>query len=275
MNTILVTGSTGKVGRVVVQELRQTGEPVRTATRNPVGPDAVEMDWRNPATFQPALAGVNRVFLMSPSEEAYPKDLLLPFLAEAADGRRKIVLMSEGTTDVDETAPMRPVEAAVQSCGSPFVILRPNWFMDNFHTYWLEPIRESGILPLPAEDSRSAFIDSRDVGAAAAAALRTVRFDGQALNLTGPAALTCTEAAAILSQACGRSIRYIPVDDESFMTSLLQAGIPQPIADHIATLFRITRQGGASQVTSTFQDLTGRSPRELRQYAQDYAEAWR
>jgi len=275
MNKILVTGSSGKVGRVVVEELKQAGEQVRTATRNPVGPDAVQLDWNNPATFQPALAGVNRVFLMSPSSEPAPKDFLLPFLAQAADGRRKIVLMSEGTTDVDETAPMRSVEAAVQSCGSPYVILRPNWFMDNFHTYWLEPIRQAGILPLPAEDSRSAFIDARDVGAAASAALRTDRFDGQALNLSGPAAITCTEAAALLSQACGRSIQYVPVDDESFMTSLLQAGLPQPVADHIATLFRITRQGGASQVTSNFQDLTGRSPRELQQYAQDYAEAWR
>jgi len=275
MNTILVTGSSGKVGRVVVEELKQVGEQVRTATRNPVGPDAVELDWNNPATFQPALAGVNRVFLMSPSSEPAPKDFLLPFLAQAADGRRKIVLMSEGTTDVDETAPMRPVETAVQSCGSPYVILRPNWFMDNFHTYWLEPIRQAGILPLPAEDSRSAFIDARDVGAAAAAVLRTDRFDGQALNLTGPAAISCTEAAVLLSQACGRSIQYVPVDDESFMTSLLQAGLPQPVADHIATLFRITRQGGASQVTGNFQDLTGHSPRDLRQYAQDYAESWR
>ena len=55
MNTILVTGSSGKVGRVVVEELKQAGEQVRTGTRNPVGPGAVELDWNNPATFQPAL----------------------------------------------------------------------------------------------------------------------------------------------------------------------------------------------------------------------------
>lgn len=275
MNTILVTGSTGKVGRIVVEELKRAGEPVRAATRTPAGPDAVELDWHNPATFQPALAGVDRVFLMSPSSEAYPKDLLSPFLQQAADGRRKIVLMSEGTTHENDDSPLRPLEIAVQSCGSPYVVLRPNWFMDNFHTYWLEPIRQAGVLPLPAEDSRSAFIDSRDIGAVAAAVLRTGSFDGQSLDLTGPAAITYSEAAAILSQASGRSIRYVPVDDESFTASLLQAGIPQLIADHITTLFRITRQGGASQVTPIVQDLTGRSPRKLQQYAQDHAEAWR
>ena len=275
MNTILVTGSTGKVGRVAVEELKRAGEQVRAATRNPTGTDAVALDWHNPATFQPALAGVNRVFLMSPSDEPQPKDFLLPFLKQASDGRRKIVLLSEGMTDVNETAPLRPVEAAVQSCGSPYVILRANWFMDNFHTYWLEPIRQANILPLPAGDSRSAFIDSRDIGAAAAGALRTDRFDGHALNLSGPAAIDYAEAAAILSQASGREIRYVSVDDESFVASLLEVGIPRPIADHIATLFRITRQGGASQVTTMVQDLTGRAPRELHRYAQDYAKAWR
>jgi uncharacterized protein YbjT (DUF2867 family) len=275
MNTILVTGSSGKVGRVITEQLRRAGEQVRAASRNPVGSDGVALDWSNPATFQPSLAEVKSVFLMSPSGEAQPKDFLLPFLEQAADGRRKIVLMSEGTTDVNETAPMRPVEVAVQSCGSPYVLLRPNWFMDNFHTYWLEPIRQAGILPLPAGDSRSAFIDTRDIGAAAAAVLRTDRFDGQALNLSGPAAIDYAEAAAILSQSSGRDINYISVDDESFVASLLEAGLPRPIADHITNLFRITRQGGASQVTTMVQDLTGRPPRKLHQYAQDYAKVWR
>ena len=275
MNKILVTGSSGKVGRVVVEELKQAGERVRTATRNPVGPDAVELDWNNPATFQPALAGVNRVFLMSPSSEPAPKDFLLPFLAQAADGRRKIVLMSEGTTDVDETAPMRPVETAVQSCGSPYVILRPNWFMDNFHTLWLGPILEAGIIPVPAADSHISFIDSRDIAAAATAALCSDRFDRRVLTITGPTALNFYEAAQAISAVSGRNVTYVPIDDVAFRQSLLATGLPSELVDYLSNIFAHTRRGLAAAVTPAIEDLCGRPPHTFADYASHRADAWK
>jgi uncharacterized protein YbjT (DUF2867 family) len=281
MEKILVTGSTGKVGRALIEELVRTGEDVRAATRNLAGfsrLDRVEpmrFDYTDPNTFDAALEGVNRVFLMEPQPSlGAAHKVMIPFVEAAARGMRKIVLMSSLSVEFDVREPLRQVEFALERSGAPFVILRPNWFMDNFHTWWIEPIKQAGIIPLPAAGSRSAFIDSRDIGEAAAAAIRSDRFNGRTFALTGPESLGYEDAAAILSKMTGRAIQYVPVDDASFTQSLVDAGLPDDHAHYVTGLFRHTRAGLAAKPSSAVEELTARAPRRLAQYAQDHASAW-
>ena len=131
------------------------------------------------------------------------------------------------------------------------------------------------MIPLPAADTSTSLIDSRDIAASAAAALRTDRFNGRAFTLTGPEPLSYTEAAAVLSRAAGREIRYLPVDDESFVRSLVDSGVPDDAARYLATLFGFVRQGAAEAVSPAVEEFTGRAPRTLTLYAQDHAAAWR
>ena len=280
MTNILVIGSTGNVGRALTEELTRAGERVRAATRNPsqlkasAGVEPVRFDYDDASTFAAALDGTDRVFMIGPPDPT-PHKIMLPFVEEAARDNRKVVLMTAMGTEFDESGSLRQVELALERSGSPFVILRPNWFMDNFHTSWLAPIQQAGVIPLPAADGRTSLIDARDIGASAAAALRTDRFDGQAFTLTGPEPLTYTEAAAILSKAAGREIQYVAVDDESFVKSLLDAGAPAGLARYLAPLFGFVRQGAAATVSAAVEQLTGRAPRTLAQYAQDHASAWK
>jgi uncharacterized protein YbjT (DUF2867 family) len=279
MNRILVIGSTGNVGRVLVEDLARSGEPVRAATRNPgqwKGPDGVEpvaFDYAGQGTYAGALEGADRVFLIGPPDPA-PHRAMLPFLEAAAHDGRKFVLMTAMGTEYEDSGSLRQVELAVERSGSPFVILRPNWFMDNFHTIWLAPIRHAGVIPLPAADARTSFIDARDIAASAAAALRTNRFDGQAFTLTGPEALTYAEVSAVLSKAAGREIRYVPVDAESFVKSLAGAGVPAELAQYLAVLFEFVRQGYTAAVSPAVEELTGQRPRGLAEYALDHGSAW-
>jgi uncharacterized protein YbjT (DUF2867 family) len=280
-NRILVVNSTGTVGRPLVQALAQRGESVLAATRTPAtfpptpGVQPVRFDYCDPSTFAPALAGVDRVFLLSPTGHWAAHELLLPFVEQATqDKQRKLVLMTASGAEVDDAIPLRQVERAIERSGSPYVFLRPSWFMDNFHTFWLTPIREAGVIPVPAADGRSGFIDARDIAAAAASALQTNRFDGRAFTLTGPASLTYGEAATILSAATGREIRYVPVDDATFLQSLTAAGVTDEYAQTLIMLFGGVRQGFADQVTADVETLTGQAPRTLAQYAQDHAAVW-
>jgi uncharacterized protein YbjT (DUF2867 family) len=199
---------------------------------------------------------------------------MIPFLAEAARNNRKIVVMTAMGTELDPNGSLRQVELFLERSGAPFVILRPNWFMDNFHTAWLKPIQQAGVIPLPAADARTSLIDVRDIGASAAAALDTDRFDGGAFTLTGPEAITYTEAAGTLSAAAGREIRYTAVEDEPFIKSLVDAGVPADLASYLAALFGFVRQGGTAAVSPEVEHLTGRAPSTLARYARDHAAAW-
>ena len=279
---VLVLASTGNIGRSLVAELSRAGEAVRAATRDPSkmragrGAEAVRFDFQDRGTFGPALKDADRVFLLVPAGEMAPYELLTPFLEEATrGGSRKVVLMTAVGVEASDEIPYRKVELSLERSGARFVLLRPNWFMDNFHTYWQAPIQKGGLIPLPAADSKTAFIDSRDIAAAAAAALRTDRFDRRSFTLTGPESLTYAQAAAILSRAAGRDIRYAPVDDPTFVKSLVEAEVPRAYAEYLAFLFSTVRQGVAEAVTGSVRDLTGRGPRTLEAYAGDHAAAWK
>jgi uncharacterized protein YbjT (DUF2867 family) len=275
----LVTGSTGKVGAAVVEALATAGQYVRAASRSPEnvaakdGVEVVRFDYGNPATFAEALKDVDRIFLMEPQPAVGPADeVMLPLLEAALQRECKVVLLSSASVSLQQE-PLSLVEEAAQKAAR-WVIVRANWFMDNFHTWWAEPIKYNGILPLPAGDALTPFIDARDVGAAAAAALMREDVNGKIFQLTGPEALRYDDAAAVLGQAIQREVRYVPMEDEEFAKTLSQAGLPEEYVAYILSLFRVTRTGRLSQPTDDLERLTGKTPRSLREYAADYREMW-
>jgi len=279
MNKTLVTGSTGKVGSVAVDVLAKDGVPVIAATRSPQnvpvrrGIEVVRFDYADPATYQTVLTDVDCVFLMEPQPPAGPADIvMIPFAENAIARGCKIVLLSSASVGF-QPEPLSRVEETVLKARD-HVILRPNWFMDNFHTWWAEEIKYAHTLSLPAGNAATPFIDARDVGAAVAAALQRDDANGKTLMLTGPQALTHVEAAAVLAEAAGLAIQYQDVPEQAFADTLSQAGLPPEYVHYILSLFRLTRQGVFQRPANDLEWLIGRKARTLKEYATDYREAW-
>lgn len=272
---ILVLGATGNVGRPLIQALLAQGEHVKAASRfgqAVPGVEGVVFDYTRPETISSALDGVDRAYVMLPAGYVNAKELLLPVIKAADQRHVKVVLQSVFGVDADDSTPYRQVEIALEQSGTPFVILRPNWFADNFHTYWKEGINHGQIV-VPAAQGQSSFIDVRDIADSAAAALTTNRFDGQAFNLTGPEAFSYAQAAHILSEAIGKQISYKPVDDLTFIDTLTNVGVPSDYAHFLASIFQPVRAGWTAAVTDHVQLLTGKPARALAAYARDHARA--
>lgn len=272
---ILVLGANGTVGSKVVRALIERGETVKAATRKatPIdGAEAVAFDYQDPSTFCPALDGVDRIFVLTPSGHLDPVRLLTPIITAAGARGIKIVLMSVIGVDADDSIPYRQVELLLEKTAAPFVILRPNWFCDNFQNYWIEGIRH-GAIAVPAADGKTSFIDARDIAESAAAALTSDAFNGRAFNLTGPEALSYGDAAAILSRVTGKQITYTPVDDDTFVGILTGAGVPADYARFLASIFHPVREGWVAKPTGDVKTLTGHEPRSLETYARDNVAA--
>jgi uncharacterized protein YbjT (DUF2867 family) len=270
---ILVLGATGQIGRNLIGELVAKGETVRAASRGgqPVGgAEGVRFDYTDHATHAAAFEGVDRVFALVPAGQLDSPGLLGPVIARAAAQGAKVVLMTAMGVDADESIPYRRAERLLEASGAPWVVLRPNWFMDNFHSYWLGDVK-AGLVTLPAGEGKTSFIDARDIAASAAAALTSDRADGRAFNLTGPEALSYHEAVAVLAEVAGRPIAYRPSDDESFVARMVRGGMPEDYARFLAAIFHPVREGWAAGVTGDVEELTGRAPRSLRDYARDAA----
>ena len=264
---ILVIAAAGNVGKHVVADLVRRGEKVKAATRNgvaklPAGAEAVHLDLQDASTLAPALADVDRIFAVSPTGYLDQLGLLTPLIEAAATRKIKVVLQTAFGVDASEDIPFRKLELLLERSGAPFVILRPNWFSDNFASYWAAQIAK-GEIRLPAGEGKSSFIDARDIAAAAVGALTTNAHDGKAFALTGPSAHSYAEAAELLSQALGRRISYAPIDGETFVAEATANGFPEDYARLLTFIFQPVAEGWTSAVTDAVETLSGHKPRSL------------
>ncbi|HEV7252563.1 MAG TPA: SDR family oxidoreductase [Mesorhizobium sp.] len=264
---ILVIGGSGTVGRHLVAELAAKGEQVRLATRRPTASarsnvESVKLDLSSGQGLPEAFEGVDRVFALSPAGYLDQPGLISPVVEEATRRGAKVVLQTAMGVDADDNIPFRQLELKLERAGVPYVILRPNWFTDNFDTYWGAQIA-SGALRLPAGEGATSFIDARDIAASAAGALTSADHDNQAFDLTGPEALTYAQAAEIISRETGLPVRYENVNAETFVRGRVQAGVPEDYARFLATILGVVAQGWTAKVVDGVERLSGRKPRTL------------
>ena len=272
---VLVLGATGQVGGTLVGELARRGIEVTAATRDPSrsqwssGVRVARFDYADPSTYYGAVAGADRLFVMSPPGVAAVDRLVGPFFSRALPQFRHVVLMTAAGVETNEQIPLRKLELQLEGSGVGWTHLRPSWFMQNFHTFWKPGIDATGSILVPAGDAKTALIDARDIGEVAAAVLSENNHVGKAYTLTGPSALSYHEAAAILSHETGRQIGYQSIDDATFSASLVQAGLPRDYSELLVGMFGAVRAGFASTVTDAVPRLLGRPARTLAEYAAD------
>ncbi|MBY8298892.1 SDR family oxidoreductase [Vibrio fluvialis] len=272
MNKVLVLGASGHVGQPLVAELLAKGEQVKAASRSGQAFGAAEgvvFDFADPTTFDAAFDGVDRAYVMLPGGYVESKALLEPVIQAAAERNVKVVFQSVLGVDADDSIPYRQVEIALENSGVPYVILRPNWFADNFHTYWKAGI-DQGVIGVPAGEGKSSFIDVRDIASSAAAALTTNRFDNQAFNLTGPEALSYAQAAQKISEALGKPVVYQAMEEGAFCGLLKSVGVPADYAEFLTSIFYPVREGWTAGVSDAVVTLTGKAPRSLDEYIADH-----
>jgi uncharacterized protein YbjT (DUF2867 family) len=282
MNTVLVTGATGNIGSRVIQELRARGVPVRAFVRDPhrasaaLGPDVdlATGDFAASASIRAALQGVDAVFLACgnlPPQVEYETNVID---AAARAGVRRLVKLSALGAEFGSPVAFwdwhARIEQHLAASGVPAVILRPRYYMSNLLAF-VETIRSAGAIFAPAEGVKVPMIDPRDVAATAAAVLSEHGHEGRTYELTGPEAITFHDVAAQVSGVTGRPTRFVPVPDAAALDGLLQAGLPDWMAENIVTVFAMLREDPAAQVTGVVHALTGRQPRHLAEFLAHHA----
>ncbi|WP_242893053.1 NAD(P)H-binding protein [Actinomadura litoris] len=279
MPGVLVTGGTGKTGRPLVDVLRRVGVPIRVASRHPSAhdPDAVRFDWDDPATHADALRGMDRIYLVPPVNSVDPMPRVGPFLDEAERlGVRRVVLLGSAIVLPDAPGPLELAERVRSRPG--WAVLRPSGFMQNFvgaHPV-AERIRRDGEIHTAAGDGRLGWIDARDIAAAASALLTGPLDPGGPRDhlLTGPAALSYRDAAAIITARTGRPIRVRHIGVDELAGNYQAAGIPKVFATALAGVDAGIKAGREDLVSTAVLDLTGRPPRSFADFVQDHAGEW-
>lgn len=271
MSITLIVGANGTVGSELTRLLQANGLPLRLASsRQPETAAHVQVDLRTGAGLERAFDGVSRAFLLSPPGFADQEAILAPLIDLASQKLERVVLMTAMGADASDDLPFRKAELRLLRTGVSATIIRPNWFMQNFNTFWRPSIAKEARIRLPVGHARGSFIDARDIAQVAARLLTTSDYAGQAFDLTGPEALDHDEVAALLSSAIGRPISFEDVSPETMLANLLAAGLPTDYAKFLITILGYFKAGYSAKVTDSVENITGQPPRSFATYARDY-----
>jgi uncharacterized protein YbjT (DUF2867 family) len=275
MSTFLLVGASGTVASEVARLLEAGGHTVRRGTSREAGAGEVHIDLVKGTGVDAALAGVDGAFAFAPPGYTNQDALLIPFWEAAKSaGVTKVVMMSAMGADASDETPMRKAELALERSGLSWNVIRPNWFMQNFHTFWLHGITMQNAILLPVGDAKTSFIDARDIAAVAATLLTTTSHENQAFDLTGGSSLTHADVASILSDTLEREIRFQDVTPDQLRPGLLAAGLPADYVEFLLLILSYLKAGYAERVTPHVQAITGQAPRTFAQYAHDFRSAY-
>lgn len=271
---IVVTGSTGNIGRPLVEALTAAGEQVTAVSRNPIGlPDGARHfagDLAGPSALEAAFRGADRMFLMVPDPALPVADVVKT--ARAA-GISRIVLLSSQRAQSRSDDPFLPELERTVTDGVPeWTVLRPGGFASNA-MLWAESIRSTRTVRAPFGDVALPPIDPADIAAAAAAALLEDVHLGRHYTLNGPEALTPREQTAAIAHALDDDVRFVEQTREEAFAELSQIWPPSVVEKTLDALGTPTVD---EQTPSPDTALAlGRAPRSFSDWVARNVDAFR
>ncbi|MGK8485493.1 SDR family oxidoreductase [Nocardia asiatica] len=243
--TVAVTGASGQLGRLVVEELLRSETPVVAIVRDPAkaadladhGADVRQAAYGDPAALERALDGVDRVLLISGNEfgARVAQHTNVIRAAERAGVELLAYTSIPGATDnpLILAQEHRATEAVLAESAVPHVLLRNGWYWENYAGGLAHAV-ESGVLYGAAGEGRVAGAARADYAEAAARVLTTDDHAGRVYELGGGASLTYAELAQAISAAAGKPVRYENLPQAEYAAALIEAGLPQAYAEALA-----------------------------------------
>lgn len=270
--TILVTAASGQLGRLVVEALLARGaapaDIVAAARDTSKLADAaarsirvVELDYTRPETIAPALDGVDSVLLISGTEFGQRAEQHRNVIdAAAAAGVAKLVYTSAPKATESELvlAPEHAAtEEAIAASGVPAVILRNNWYTENYVTD-VATAATTGVVASAAGAGRVASAPRRDFAEAAAAVLLEDGHLGNVYELGGDEPWSFDELAAAASVVLGREVAHLAQTPEERIASLVGVGLDEGTAGFVAAIDAGIARGDLADSDGTLARLIGR-----------------
>ena len=288
---LLVTGASGHFGRLVLDELLNSGsvEPANivATTRDPSkladyagkGVQVRQADFDAPDTLDEAFKGVDRVLIISTDAMDTPGKRLAQHKVAVAAAHKAGVkhilytsLPAPDTSAISFAPDHLGTEEAIKATGIAYTILRNNWYMENLFMGLPNAIA-SGQWYTAAGDGKIAYAARGDEAAAAAHALAAETDESAIFTLTGAEAFSAEEVAALVREVTGKPLQVVQVNEEQLAGGMKGAGLPDFLIPTLVSFDTAARKGDLAGVTGDLQKLLGREPVSLKAFLEANRQA--
>ena len=273
---IVVTGATGQLGRLVIKALliKVPAAEIVAAVRNPekakdlaeTGIQVRYADYSQPASWDEALKGADKVLLISSSEIGQRANQHSNVIDAAKRSGVKLLaytsVLHAGTSPLGLAAEHRATEALLSASGVPFVLLRNGWYTENYTAGVPAALAHCAVYSC-AGDGRISSAARADYAEAAAAVLTSDNQAGRVYELAGDTSYTLTELAAEISRQSGKNIGYVNLPEAEYKSVLIKVGLPEIIAELLANSDTGASKDALFDDSRQLSKLIGRSTTSL------------
>jgi NAD(P)H dehydrogenase (quinone) len=270
MTTYAVTGASGKLGRLVLDELlRQTDAAnVVALARDPAtlqeydqrGVQVRKADYDDPASLKAALRGVDRLLLISGNAVGERERQHGNVIGAAKDAGVSYIAYTSILKGDKSRLALAPEHVATEKLladsGLNYDLLRNGWYSENY-TGALAQAVQSGKIFGAVGQGKLSTASRQDLAAGAAAALLRSE-GGQTYELAGDSAWTMDEFAAEVSRQAGKPVEYVDQNEADYAKVLEGAGLPPPVASMLASTSALSGEGELYDEGRDLSRLSGR-----------------
>lgn len=270
MTKYAITGATGQLGKLVLDEMLQKVAPgdIVALARNPAalagyaakGVDVRQADYDQPETLDSALSGVDRLLLISGNAVGQRERQHGNVIAAAEKNGVSYLAYTSILNAQDSKLPLAPEHKATENLlansSLNYDLLRNGWYSDNYTGGILQNIA-TGAVYGASGDGRFSTASRADFAAGAAAALVSGK-GGDIYELAGDSSWTMGEFAAELSRQSGKPVEYVNQTEAEYAKTLEGAGLPPPVAAMLANTSALSEEGELECNSGDLSRLSGR-----------------
>ena len=280
MNNILITGATGNIGFEVIRFLTKIDSSNRiiAGVRNiekakNIFKDYPDLhynhfDFEDFETFDKALNGIDKVFLLRPPHISDIETYFKPLISKIKEKNiNQIVFLSVQGAEKSKVIPHNKIERLINEYGLDFIFLRPSYFMQNLTTTLIRDIQTKREIILPAGNAKFNWIDIENIGEVGAILLdKFNNYKNQAIEITGLENENFEKVTELINNSIYNPIEYKNVNPLRFYRIKKREGIVKGMIVVMILLHFLPRFQKELKISNFYERLTGKKPTDLKTF---------
>lgn len=277
MNNILVTGATGNVGIEIIRFLTKLDhtnkiiagvrniEKSKKIYKNYTNLDFVHFDFEDSSTFENALTGIDRIFLLRPPHISQVDKFFKPLIEKIKEKAiNEIVFLSVQGAEKSKVIPHNKIERLIKESGLDYIFLRPSYFMQNLTTTLIDDIRKKREIILPSANAKFNWIDIENIGELGAILLNKFKqYKNSAYEITGPENKSFASVTSLINNTIKEPIRYRNVNLFTFYRIKKQDGMVKGMIIVMILLHFLPRFQKEPLISNYYEQITKKKPSDL------------